>query len=179
MGIVRSLKKLNANIIIVEKDAKLVSILNDKGFEALINEDKDSIRQHLQNTFCVVTATSVVNCISDNFDKNDFNNVYLANMGPEDEYGYKFTAADVLFGKKPINFAADNPTEMCYLDPIFYAHNVAIDLLTSKKFTQGYHPFPDNLANEILEKWSIYHKLNMSTLSDPRYFYDEQSDKNT
>lgn len=178
-GIVRSLTKLNANIVIIEKDAKLVSILNDKGFEALINEDKDSIRLHLRNTFCVVTATGVVNCISENFDKKDFKNAYLANMGPEDEYGYKFTTDDVLFDKKPINFAADSPTEMCYLDPILYAHNIAIDLLTSEKLTQGYHPFPDNLANEILEKWSIYHNQNMGTLSDPRYFYDEQTDKNT
>jgi len=176
-GIVTSLKNLNANIVVVEKDINLVSILNDKGIKALISENKGSIKQHLKDSFCVVTATGVVNCISDNFDKNDFNNAYLANMGPEDEYGYKFTTSDVLFDKKPINFAADSSTEMRYLDPILYAHNIAIDLLISGELTQGYHPFPDGLANDILKKWSIYHKQNVDTLLDPKYFYGEQSDK--
>ncbi len=78
-------------------------------------------------------------------------------MGSEDEFGKDYHAKDIMNDKLPINFHLDMPTDVKYLDPIFYAHNVSIDYLLSRQLKNQLYPFPREKDFEILFKWVKYH----------------------
>jgi len=173
LGVAKALQGAKANVSVVEKSADKIAKLNKAQIETISIADKQLVRSYLKGAFCVVTATGVPNCLSDNFDKKDFGDAYLANMGPDDEFGDKFSSQEVLFEKRPINFAADSPTEMRYLDPVFYAHNKAIDLLVAGQARKGYQPFANDLAEEILGQWRFYHKEDVDD-----FIKEGQTEKN-
>jgi adenosylhomocysteinase len=89
--------------------------------------------------------------------ENEINSdVYLLNMGAEDEYGDKFSSERVFANKAPINFLLDAPTLIHYIDPIFFAHNkVCLNLLNSDQI--GYSPLPSELDIPLINKWSKIH----------------------
>ena len=159
-GIVKALQKYTNNIVIVEANQSLVNKLNDAGSHAILITETNDIRKELKNTFCIMTATGIEGCISNYFDKKELDGIYLANMGVLDEFGNKFTNDDVLFSKQPINFFAKEPTLLKYLDPVLYAHNIALDLLLMQKFTKGYNQFPESLSIEIINEWAQLHNEN-------------------
>lgn len=121
------------------------------------------VKDTIKNAYCVVTATGIRGILSDfyHFNKSDFAHSLLANMGADDEYGENFNANDVLFKKRPLNFSIPEPTTMKYLDPILYAHNVGIDVVLSQPIKAGYNPFPEQLAQVILQKWATFHHENL------------------
>ena len=165
-GIINALKPYTDDIVIVEKDEKVEELIkNDVSKNKIISfSNIQSIKQELKNTFCAVTATGIVNLISEHFTKEDFAGVYLANMGAGDEFGPKFSSHDVLFEKLPINFSLQFPTKMQYLDPIFYAHNTSIDLLIANKISLGYMAFPADLSIDILRKWGKFHAQDITEI---------------
>ena len=68
------------------------------GIEALDIRQKEAILKVLENAFCVISATGIKHVVSQFFEKEDFAQVqFLTNMGSEDEYGDKFSEADILF----------------------------------------------------------------------------------
>jgi adenosylhomocysteinase len=152
-GIVNALKKSTKNITVI--DLKRIERVN-----SLAIEEHDAILALLKEAFCVITATGKMGCISAYFEKEDLEGAILANMGAEDEFGPKFSPEDVLCNKHPINFSISEPTPLEYLDPIFFAHNKAIDFLISKKASNGYQPLDKDFASFVIEKWQRIHSLN-------------------
>ncbi len=163
-GVVKALKKYSNNIIIVEEDKSLIDQLVRSNLNAMSTSLLDDLKKELKDTFCIITATGIEGCISKYFDKKELSGIYLANMGAVDEFGYKFTDADVLFSKKPINFATNEPTLLRYLDPVLYAHNISLDLLLSKEFSNGYHQFPESLSMKIINEWAQIHNEEISEI---------------
>lgn len=160
-GIVKALKKCTKDIVVVEKDQKLLDALDKLNFKSIAATNTNDLKRELKNTYCIISATGIKGCISNYFDKEELAGIYLANAGAEDEFGAKFSENDVLFSKRPVNFSLDEPTLLYYLDPILYAHNIALDLLLEKEFANGYHQFPDYLAKQVMNEWAQLHNENL------------------
>lgn len=158
-GIVNALLLYTKQLVLVDKQAGILRLGNIQ-LPVISIIQLDQIKIALADAFCVITCTGQKDFMSQYFEKRDISSVYLANIGIEDEYGPKFAEADVLFAKRAINFCADSISQMKYLDPVFYAHNSAIDLLLTKQFTAGYHALPESDAQRIMHRWESQHGVN-------------------
>jgi adenosylhomocysteinase len=115
--------------------------------------ERGRVEAWARQAFATVTATGVAGMVSASYDPGAFRGAHLANMGGEDEFGPAFAQDEVLHGKRPVNFAATDPELMRYLDPVFHAHNLGIDLLSFARLRPGVQPFPDFIASEIVDDW--------------------------
>ena len=155
-GIAHGLMPFTSEIAVVEADPDRLQRARDWMLTGLCNLDQGGVEALVSEADLVVTATGRRNVISDFYDGSPFRRArYLANMGGEDEFGPAFAESEVLVGKKPINFAIDQPTKIRYLDPVFHAHNLGLDLLLLGALPPGLHPFPDFLADEIVSAWQV------------------------
>jgi adenosylhomocysteinase len=152
-GIVRALRRHTGAIGVVDVDPRAVEAAARAGCDAMIADDVAGVEGWARRAFAIVTATGVRGAISARYDPGAFRGRNLANMGGEDEYGDAFSPGEVLYRKGPVNFASAAPTSMKYLDPVFYAHNLGIDLLAAAPLAPGVHPFPRWLAEEIVDEW--------------------------
>lgn len=152
-GIAHYLRKKKADVTIVDRDPEHTEKAHMAGFSSCLSTDRLAVEALANTAFAVVTATGVKNVISDNYNRQAFTAPYLANMGGEDEFGDAFQLAEVMCAKRPINFFVENPTLMRYLDPVFYAHNLGIDLLRYANLSNTLHPFPKFLSEEIVHEW--------------------------
>lgn len=152
-GIAHYLKKKNSDVIVIDKSSENIQRANSSGVEAYLASEVARVEEIAANAFAIVTATGVKNAISDNYHKHAFQAKYLANMGGEDEFGYKFSTKEVMCDKRPINFFIENPTLMRYLDPVFYAHNQGVDILRNSNIDNGLHPFPEVLSEQVVNEW--------------------------
>lgn len=152
-GMAHYLKADNAQVTIIDRDDSLLKKANNAGFKTIQANNKIEVENAAENMFCIATATGRENIISDNYNTKTFKNKYLANMGGDDEFGYHFKDDEVLCEKKPINFSTSIPTLLRYLDPVFYAHNMGIDLLLYSNLKNGLHPFPSFIAEETVQEW--------------------------
>jgi adenosylhomocysteinase len=162
-GLVHALTKVTHDIIVIDVNPDAIESAKKKGLTVINGGDIPLVKDTIKNAYCVVTATGIKGILSDfyHFNKSDFAHSLLANMGADDEYGENFNANDVLFKKRPLNFSIPEPTTMKYLDPILYAHNVGIDVVLSQPIKAGYNPFPEQLAQVILQKWATFHHENL------------------
>ncbi|MBA2650993.1 MAG: hypothetical protein H0U73_01790 [Tatlockia sp.] len=161
-GILYALRKFTNNITVIDVETYPAPYPSDVNY---INaQNKLLVKQAIANAWCTITATGVRNLISGyyGFKKEDFGACLLINMGADDEYGNDFEQDEVVFNKKTFNFSLDQPTALRYLDPVFYSHNLGIDLILSKKIPNGYNPFPELVTNAILEKWQSIYKENIN-----------------
>jgi len=109
--------------------------------------------------YACITATGVQNVMSQYFELLDFEKVpLLVNMGTPDEWGNKFPEDIILNKKKPANFMLEYPTEIIYLDPIFYLLLESGKRLLTKEFTGGLHAIPEKIDKEVLSSWMRQHK---------------------
>lgn len=152
-GIAHYLNKKTKNVIVIDKIPENVEKAKLAGFEGYLSDEKAIIEKLAPKMFGIVTATGMKNVISDNYDSKAFKIKYLANMGGEDEFGYKFESNEVICQKKPINFFVDKPTLMRYIDPVFYAHNQGVDILIYSNLSNGLHSFPKFISEEIVNEW--------------------------
>lgn len=152
-GIVHALSPYTDAIGVVDVDPDAVEAAARAGCEAMHADERARVESWARKAFGVVTATGTPGIVSAQYDPGTFRGAYLANMGAEDEYGDGFAATEVLHGKRPVNFAARDPRSLRYLDPVFHAHNLGIDLLSSATLPSGVRPFPDFVADEIVEGW--------------------------
>lgn len=156
-GITRYLSKHTQDITIVEANPNVLPAIEQQGFKAILNSDLSSKKAALSASDVVVMATGVANVLSSlGIHKSDCDRAFLANMGAEDEFGKNFAKEDVLFTKFPINFSLEEPTLMKYLDPVFYAHNVAI--LQVLDYSPGYYALPKLMDDEVIRQWQDYHR---------------------
>jgi adenosylhomocysteinase len=170
-GIAHSLMKLTDRIMVIDIDDGAMHAAKKRGIKYIDGTDINKVKKEIQDSDFIVTASGIKGILTNfyHLKKSDCGNSILANMGAYDEFGDNFTESEILFNKKPLNFSIQEPTTMKYLDPILYAHNIAIDLILTKKMTSGYHSFPNYLAKEILEKWGSCHKENFFDIE--KYFY--------
>jgi adenosylhomocysteinase len=160
-GIAYSLKKYTNNIHIVDSNETMLRLVDHEIHGCTNGKNFAELKKLIKDAYCVVTATGVKNVMSNYYQlkKADFDNAILTNMGGDDEYGDNFSPADVAYEKKPYNFSIPVPTDIKYLDPIFYAHNIGIDHILACKMKSGYHPYPPDLVKSILLKWEkIYNE---------------------
>lgn len=171
-GVLHSLIPYTNQITVIEKRVEAISEAFKYGYKGVYYNNLAEIESELKDAFCVVTATGEEDLITKNYNKKLFENVkYLINIGSHDEFGKNFKANDkrVLFGKKPINFCLQEPTRMKYLDPIFYMHNAAIDVLLADSRKTGVYSFPIDKDLSIIHKWSSLHKIDTSLIFDEGY----------
>ncbi len=159
-GIVKALSKYTKDIIVIEIDKIKIEQARNHGLKVFNIEDHQKIKSELQSTFLAVTATGEKGIVSKYFDEKDFKDIYKANMGTYDEWGEIFSETDILGNKKPLNFTLSEPTEMKYLDPVFYAHNHSIQLLLNTPNKIGQIFFPNEKDQEIVSKWLSIHNFN-------------------
>ena len=155
-GIVNALIPYTSAIVIVDSHPGAIEAASKRGFAAIHTRQAAEVESQAADCFAVVTATGREQAISQHFNPRAFKGRYLANMGGEDEFGDGFELHEVMCDKQPINFEIAKPTLMKYLDPVFYAHNLAIDLLKYSNLEPQLHPFPTFLAEEIVAEWETY-----------------------
>ncbi|MFI7679190.1 hypothetical protein [Actinophytocola sp. NPDC049390] len=167
-GIVRALGPHTDRIGVVDVDPGAVAAAAAAGCEAMLAEERDRVAAWARQAFAVVTATGVPGVVTAGYDPAAFLGAHLANMGGEDEFGDAFAAEDVLCGKRPVNFSASDPGLVRYLDPVFHAHNLVVDLLSCARPRPGVQPFPDFLADEIVDGWQRAFGERVDTEPDRR-----------
>lgn len=158
-GIVRYLSQHTQAITVVEKSEFALQLAKKQGWKVLSAENYAEISSAVRSSYCVVTATGVSRLLAQYLSAEDVKNVYVANMGVDDELGKELSECPkTLFEGKPVNFSLRHPTRMKYLDPIFYAHNLAAEfLLDPNKNLEGYHPFDSKTDREIIQEWIEVH----------------------
>lgn len=160
VGIARELKKISNNVIVIDKLPSVLKNAEKLGYQTIPSLQKEIVEHCAQDAFCIVTATGNKGFVSREFDVSNFKNKYLVNIGAEDEFGDKFGVNEVFNEKMPVNFVLKEPTKIEYLDPAYYAHNTCIDLVLNKKLSNGVHPLPKEVDNNILNKWFDFHNEN-------------------
>ena len=153
-GMSHYLKNEGANVTIVDLEDSVLEQAASAGFKTIHAKNKTTVESAAKEMFCIATATGRENIISDNYNTINFKNKFLANMGGDDEFGYNFKDDEVLCKKRPVNFFISTPTLMRYLDPVFYAHNMGIDILLYSNLKDGLHPFPSHIAEEVVLEWT-------------------------
>lgn len=152
-GVIKALTSYTTKITVIEKNKQLIDDALKQGLHVIYVGNHSEVLNCLKDVFCVVTATGINGLISTYFQRSDFSAKYLVNIGSEDEFGNKFSKEDVMFEKKPINFSLIEPTRMRFLDPVFYAHNIGIDIILQRQLGNGLNLFPPDLDLKILNKW--------------------------
>ena len=152
-GIVRALAPHTKRIGVVDVDPGALAAAAAAGCDAMAAGERGRVAAWARQAFAVVTATGIAGVVTAGHDAADFLGAHLANMGGEDEFGDAFAAGDVLCGKQPVNFAVSDPSLVRYLDPVFHAHNLVVDVLSHARHEPGVRPFPDFVADEVVDGW--------------------------
>lgn len=160
-GIAKALGHYTKDIAVVEINENKINKAIEEGFRCLNIENYQEIKKLLTNTFLAVTATGEKGIISKYYSKNDFKFTHKANMGTYDEWGDLFEAETIMGGKRPLNFTLTEPTCMKFLDPVFFAHNTAIELLIKATKGTGQILFPEAQDKKIIEEWISLHRFKI------------------
>ncbi|MFC4855935.1 hypothetical protein [Actinophytocola glycyrrhizae] len=152
-GIVRALAPHTDRVGVVDVDPGALAAAAAAGCDAMPAGERDRVAAWARQAFAVVTATGTPGVVTKGYEVAAFLGAHLANMGGEDEFGDAFAAGDVLCGKQPVNFSVSDPGLVRYLDPVFHAHNLVVDVLSHARHRPGVQPFPDFLADEIVDCW--------------------------
>ena len=132
-----------------------------------LNNRHTSQYHELQSVIChadiIVSATGQKNTLAA-YPRDWFNHKLLANMGIYDEYGAQFSKKDVLNAKQPVNFSLDDPTPMKYIDPEFYAHNIAALHLIKENMPHQVHDLCEAVDNHIINTWCQHHHHPITTI---------------
>lgn len=162
-GIVYALKKFTDKITVIDVAENPCASIISQNINYICASNVSEIKCSIAEAWCAITATGVKGLLTKQYGLNikDFGSCILTNMGADDEYGDNFTEADIAFNKMPFNFSLEYPTSLHYLDPIFYSHNIGIDLILSQNINKGYNPFPTHLATSILYEWQRIYGENI------------------
>ena len=147
------------NICIITYSSKRFGEIAELGYSRCfsIENQLTEIKAEIQKGgFCAVTATGAKGFLEKCFDAGDFSNInYLCNMGNEDEFGSEFSSkAKNISVSFAINFLLKQPTLMKFLDPTFYCHNQAIELIEQgATFSKGFNAYPNDECISCLKYW--------------------------
>ncbi len=112
----------------------------------------------------VITATGQTAAVAA-YPKEWFAGKVLANMGVSDEYGEHFSKTEVLNQKLPVNFVLDDPTPMEFIDPEFFAHNIAALELLKHNLPNGVNDLTAASDRAIIDSWCQYHQASREQIN--------------
>ncbi|MBD3652815.1 NAD(P)-dependent oxidoreductase [Kangiella sp.] len=164
IGIAYYFSKITPNIIVVEADSGRLKLIEQRGYQSVDARQAQLVERAADKSDLIVTATGLKDIISNNYHPLAFKGKLLANAGAEDEFGFAFEAKDVLADKKPVNFILKEPTLMEFLDPIFYAHNIAIDDALNNTQT-GFRALDKKTDEAIVSQWAAHHGWTVEKLN--------------
>ncbi|MEM9102519.1 MAG: NAD-binding protein [Pseudomonadota bacterium] len=159
-GVAHYLRQQGAVVAVAERAHQYLQLAANKGYVVIDTRDLNVFADRIQSADGIVTATGKKHLLSHLFSNRElFANKILANVGAEDEFGDLFADSEVLHNKLPVNFCLENATKMQYLDPVFYAHNLAIDGLVrhQNSLENKVHILDEKIDHEILEAWCSHH----------------------
>lgn len=133
------------------------------GITAIDPNDHALIQQQLAIANVIITATGK-HAILNHYPKAWFANKTLANLGAHDEFGEQFAEEEVLNQKRPINFILDDPTPIIYIDPVFYAHNIAAIELLQSNLTPGVTKLSHLQDTKIIDQWCEAHQFSQEDM---------------
>ena len=108
-----------ANVKYLPPGARLMDCLDTGRLEAAI-----------QAADCIVSATGIAGALASHAAQFRQCRAVIVNMGVEDEFGPELPESRVLNGKRPLNFALEEPTRLRYIDPTMALDNAgALELL--------------------------------------------------
>lgn len=151
-------------VIVVDIDPKARHIAETFGIKAIDPDNRVALEMALAETDVVVTATGKKSALN-SFPKKWFQEKILANMGIEDEFGEQFEETEILNRKAPVNFILDEPTPTRYMDPAFYAHNIAALQLLHNTLANGVSDLSPAIDQEIINDWCQFHNLSKERIS--------------
>ncbi|AOE50339.1 Rossmann-fold NAD(P)-binding domain-containing protein [Kangiella sediminilitoris] len=162
-GIAYYFSKITPHISVADMLPQRLRQIDQRGYQPISAESLPQVESAIKEADIIVTATGIKNLISLSYPHEWFNHKILANAGAEDEFGFNFKDTEVLAAKKPVNFVLKEPTLMPFLDPIFYAHNIAIeDALDNTKI--GFRPLNRSMDEAIVKRWSVHHDWSLTEL---------------
>jgi adenosylhomocysteinase len=163
-GIVRGLLDEGAVCTVVDTCAAALASPYGAAAKRLLASEIADIKPLLRDNDVLVTATGVDNFLSETPWAGEIlaSKIKLMNMGAADEFGPKFSEADVINGKKPINFRLKRPTLLKFLDPVFYAHNSLVALYHDGRLKPGLQPVPVEIDERLVKEWHEYWKADIS-----------------
>ncbi|KTC81396.1 NAD-binding protein [Legionella brunensis] len=163
-GIVKYLRRETPYITVVDKSKEQLRKAEELGVKVLHASQISMIKERAKEAFCLVTATGEPQALSHYLTAEDCPQSLIANMGASDEIGSGFNNNQILFSGMPINFSLKHPTLLHFIDPIFYAHNLAAQLILENNYAPGYHPFPTYLDDLIVKMWNAYNPIDISDI---------------
>lgn len=160
-GVAKYLSRVTSDITVIETCPTKQALAAQQGYKVIAADGE--IKSQLIESFAIITATGVRHLLSQQCELSELNHVYIANMGADDEIGA--TGSDnILFNGSAINFSLKHPTLIHFLDPIFYAHNIAAETLLEMNLSPGYYPFPKTLDNLIIDRFKSLHEFNIDDI---------------
>jgi len=160
-GVAKYLSQVTKDITVIEACPEKLNLASEHGFKVL--PANSEIKSQLIESFAIITATGVRHLLRQQCELSELSHVYVANMGAEDEIG-ETHHDNVLFNGAAINFSLAHPTLIHFLDPIFYAHNVAAETLLEMDLAPGYYPFPRTLDNLIIDRFKSLHDFDIEDI---------------
>lgn len=163
-GIVKYLLQETPYVTVIDQSQEQLKFASTQKVEILNSSQIEKIKDRAKEAFCIVTATGQTNTLSQYLTSEDCPQAFIANMGVDDEIGPNFKDEHILCSRKTFNFSLKHPTLLHFLDPIFYAHNLAAQLLLENHYLPGYHPFPSYLDDLIIKLWNSYNPLDIGDI---------------
>lgn len=163
-GVAHFLKPLVKELNVIDPYEKARKLAVKLGHFAYDFNNFASVKQVIQKSSLIITATGQEEIISKYFNAEIFRDKILANIGAMDEFGDKFQEDEILNNKVPINFSLKDPTTFRYLDPSFYAHNIGPKIIIDHHLQPGFHPLPLSVDQSILKQWVNYHQQDISPI---------------
>jgi len=155
-GIAFFCKQANLPITIVEINSQAREEAKKLDLAVVDPGNLNALKEALETAEIIITATGKENILG-YYPKEWFQGKCLANMGVLDEFGPGFYEEEVLNKKLPINFVLNDPTSMVYIDPEFYAHNIAALQLLECRDTAGLITLAKQMDQEIIQDWCKFH----------------------
>eukprot|EP01102_Stenamoeba_stenopodia_P020917 TRINITY_DN8305_c0_g1_i1.p1 TRINITY_DN8305_c0_g1~~TRINITY_DN8305_c0_g1_i1.p1 ORF type:complete len:425 (-),score=82.08 TRINITY_DN8305_c0_g1_i1:40-1314(-) len=167
VGIAFQLKQHGCRVTVADVAEVGIQRAKKAGYDAVLLSDGDSLLEIVQQADLMITATGRVGAVSSVINNHPnllsadlFKGKHLVNMGTHDEWGPHFADSDVLFNKRPINFAVEEPTKVKFLDPAFYVSHRAAELFLQEKgrYSNGLHLLTTEIDDVIINTWLAHHK---------------------
>ncbi|GAA4363860.1 NAD(P)-dependent oxidoreductase [Kangiella marina] len=164
-GIAYYFAQKTPHITVIDMLPERLNLITSKGYTAVSGSEQKDVEIAIKDADIIITATGIKDLLSQSYKRRWFKGKILANAGAEDEFGFNFSEKSVLANKKPVNFALEEPTLMEFLDPIFFAHNLAIEDALHNP-TAGFRPLDNSHDNRIVKSWAQHHNWSLKKLDD-------------
>ena len=149
-GICMRLQQAGAKVSVVDNISKVKPFADIPMIDI---EDVQGVLRCVEKANCIVTATGVAGALHDRYPVTPFlrENLLLANMGVEDEFGPDIDDNCILADNKPLNFILDEPTRMSFIDGIMALHNEVALYLLNNNCVSGVSETPIDLDEKFLK----------------------------